>query len=120
MADLKSLQEEFPDVSQSTLGDILNAYKNDASKVKATLKGEEEREQKKKISELKQMFSTLPEDVIVRALKTAQWEVDDAIIPLLHEKEEREREERKKEQQKTKKRREEEEKKKEENKRQRI
>jgi len=88
---VQSLQKEFPDMTQSMLGDILTTYNNDSKKAAEALRNienENKKEEQKKKNELKELFPTLPEKVIVDALKVANWNVEEAIVPLFNKAEE--------------------------------
>jgi len=86
MADLQSLQEEFPDMTQSVLGDILKSYSNDKKKAAQALRGIDEdvqMEKEKKIKELQSIFPKFQREDIISQLESTNWDVECAIPPLI-------------------------------------
>jgi hypothetical protein len=80
---IHQLQQQFPDISQSMLGDILTTYQQDTKKAAEVLRSIDEdtkREQQKKINELKELFPGLPERAISQCLEEAKGDVDAAIV----------------------------------------
>jgi len=83
--DIQNLQSEFPDLSQSTLGDVLNTYQNDklqATEALRQISDQLKKENEQKVQELHEMFPSLSLDVIVHELQGCQGSVDAAIAPL--------------------------------------
>jgi len=112
MAELVKLQQEFPDMSQSVLGDILSTYSNDSRKAIQALRGlneQESAENEKRIKELEDMFKNLSREFIVDSLKQANWNVDAAILPLFNKSDEKIQEEKRRIETERRKKREEEE-----------
>jgi len=97
--DIQKLQSEFPDLSQSVLGDVLNTYKNDKDRAANALRGisdELKQENNKKIQELKEMFPSLPLEVISTELEACKGDVDATIAPLFSRAQEQQQKEKKK------------------------
>jgi len=112
---MQSLQEQFPDMTQSVLGDVLNNYSNNTERASAALKEiseEQRREKTKKVHDLKITFPNLPEELIAKVLEDSKWNEEDALVPLFHLSEEKAREAKRLEQQEAQKQKSEEEKKK--------
>jgi len=85
MSNLEQLHSEFPDMSKSTLNDVLVEYKNDRVAATRALKGiseELKRENEQKVQELKEMFPTLSVQIIEAELEACNGNVDAAIAPL--------------------------------------
>ncbi len=77
-------------MTQSVLNDVLTTYK-DPTKARDALRGindEHQKENQRKIDELKQVFPDLPEQIIRAALESNDWNVDSAIVPLFNKSEE--------------------------------
>jgi DNA-binding protein Fis len=88
---LKSLQEDFPDMSQSVLGDILGTYKGDKQAAAAALGGidqETRRQQESKIKELREAFPFASEKDCKDVLASVNWDVEAAIAPMFNKGEE--------------------------------
>jgi len=87
----KSLQEEFPDMSQSIIGDVLNVYKGDRKAAAAALGGmdkETKMENEKKVKELRELFPFATEQDCKDILASVNWDVEAAIVPLFNRGEE--------------------------------
>jgi glycerol-3-phosphate cytidylyltransferase-like family protein len=85
------LQEEFPDMSQSIIGDILNTCKGDRAAAAAALGGidkETKIENDKKIKELRELFPFASEQDCKEVLASTNWDVEAAIVPLFNRGEE--------------------------------
>jgi len=89
---IEELQEEFPDMTMSMLGDVLKNYGNNAQRASQALKGftdTQQADKERKIKELEEMFKDkLPRDFIIRTLESADYDVDSAILPLFNKCEE--------------------------------
>lgn len=97
--DLVKLQKEFPDLTQSVLGDVLSTYQNDKEQAAVALRGiseELKKENDKKIAELKEMFPTLSNQIIGEELDKCKGNVDNAIAPLFSKTQEMQKKEKKK------------------------
>lgn len=96
--DLVKLQKEFPDLTQSVLGDVLSTYQNDKEQAAVALRGiseELKKENDKKIAELKEMFPTLSNQIIGEELDKCKGNVDNAIAPLFSKTQELQKKEKK-------------------------
>jgi len=82
---IKSLKEDFPDMSQSVIGDVLGVYKGDKSAAAVALggiDGETKRENEKKIKELRDLFPFATDQMCKEILTSTNWDVEAAIVPL--------------------------------------
>jgi len=89
--EIKKLQTEFPDLSQSVLGDVLTTYKNDKEKAASALRGigeDMKRENEKKIKELQDLFPNLSREIIAQTLESTKGDVESTIAPLFNKSEE--------------------------------
>jgi len=91
---IHSIQKEFPelDLTQSVLADVLQANRNNKKKTVEVLRSmntEMRNEKELKIKELQEQFSCLSRDIIVAALESVKWEVEEAIIPLFNKMQEK-------------------------------
>eukprot|EP01118_Nematostelium_gracile_P013362 TRINITY_DN502_c0_g1_i1.p1 TRINITY_DN502_c0_g1~~TRINITY_DN502_c0_g1_i1.p1 ORF type:complete len:669 (-),score=243.04 TRINITY_DN502_c0_g1_i1:82-2088(-) len=90
MADkgsIQGLQRDFPDMSQSTIGDILREYKGDKAAAAAALGGINQttkQENDKKIEELRSAFPDASVQDCREVLQSVDWNVDAAIEPLFN------------------------------------
>lgn len=94
-----NLKQEFPDLNESVIGQVLTSCKNDERQAKAILEdmGESKEKERHLVKELKTSFPNLSEKIIYDVLKQCDWNVEEAIVPLVHKSEELERERKKKE-----------------------
>jgi len=95
---MANLASEFPDMTQSVIGDVLSTYSNNIENATAALtliRESQKEDEQRKIDELKLMFMSLPEEVIRKALKESSWSVESAIVPLFSYTEEQKRNEQK-------------------------
>lgn len=111
--EIESVQKEFPDLSESTIGDVFRTNKNDKRAAVNALRGIEEQDKKdkeRKIGELQEMFPAIPRQGIQAILEENNWDIESAIVPLFNFMEqkgkEKEKEERKKRENKERKKRE--------------
>jgi hypothetical protein len=82
---IKSLKDNFPDMTQSVIGDVLGIYKGDAKAAAAALGGidtETKKENDKKIKELQGLFPSASEQMCKEVLNSTNWDVEAAIAPL--------------------------------------
>lgn len=92
--NIDSLQKEFPDLSQSMLGDVLSTCQNDkkqATKALRQINEDIKREHDGKIREAQESFPNLPREIIEATLREAQWNIENALVPLLEKVEEYEK-----------------------------
>jgi len=98
---MEDLRQEFPDLTQSFVRDVLRSVEGDENQAKIILNrftnndDPDEEEIQKKLKELEN-FLPLGRDVLVLVLKENKWDVEKAIVPLFSLLEEKQKEERRK------------------------
>jgi len=84
---MEDLRQEFPDLTQSFVRDVLRSVEGDENQAKIILNrftnndDPDEEEIQKKLKELEN-FLPLGRDVLVLVLKENKWDVEKAIVPL--------------------------------------
>jgi len=100
--NLRSLQQEFPDMTQSVLGDVLQVYQGNKQAASAALvgiKNETQRENDKKLMELRELFPLASEKLCKEILVSTNWDVELAILPMFNKIEEAKQQTRKEKEQ---------------------
>lgn len=90
---MSDLQKDFPDLSQSVIGEVLKNVSNnqvEATKILQTLSDPKAEERELKINELQQQFP-LSKQEIIQALESVNWDYDEVIVPLFNKFEETQR-----------------------------
>ncbi|PRP85070.1 hypothetical protein PROFUN_07254 [Planoprotostelium fungivorum] len=94
----QQLHLQFPDLSQSTVADILSANGNDSFKTVGVLKDMNDTvktEQEVKIREMSDLFPNIKIKIIREVLTENNWDVEAAILPLFNRGEEQKAQEKK-------------------------
>jgi len=88
---MANLQEEFPDLAQSTINAVLGAANDNVYEATQILRGmaeegkrDTEKNNERKIAELQSQFTTLPRETIVKILQQNKYDVDSCIVPLFN------------------------------------
>eukprot|EP01117_Protostelium_nocturnum_P020923 TRINITY_DN974_c0_g1_i1.p1 TRINITY_DN974_c0_g1~~TRINITY_DN974_c0_g1_i1.p1 ORF type:complete len:682 (-),score=268.06 TRINITY_DN974_c0_g1_i1:225-2270(-) len=83
----KNLQQQFPDLSQSTVHDVLEGCNNDANAARKTLSDmndQEKREQEAKIREVSGMFDKLKIKDVKKVLEANKWNIETSLVDLFN------------------------------------
>jgi len=83
----KQLKEEFPDITQSTINDIISATNNvtEAKQMLRNFVEEPKRDQENQIKELQKQFYAVPKEVIIQILEKFKYNFEEVIVPLFNE-----------------------------------
>lgn len=88
---MTNLQEEFPDLAQSTINAVLGAANDNVFEATQILRGmaeegkkDTEKNNERKIAELQSQFTTIPREAIVKVLEQNKYDVDSCIVPLFN------------------------------------
>jgi len=84
---IDTLRRDFPDMTQSIIGDVLGVYKGNMQAAARALGGiddESKKENDKKIKELKELFPFAREKDCEEVLISTNWDVEAAIVPMFN------------------------------------